>query len=89
MSDEHVTLKWGSLKSWRFRPDNEKAIELLTKWYELGVSMSAAMHRDTPEQKEIVCELIDLGDFDTVYLDWDDKEVSKDEAKEYVLNYGG
>jgi hypothetical protein len=25
---------------------------------------------------------------DTIYLDWDGKDVSKQEAKEYVLNYG-
>ena len=86
MSEEYLTLKWGTLKSWNLK--SEKAKELLQKWGEIGYSMSAAMHKDTPEQKQIICELIDIGDFDTVYLDWDDKEVSKDEAKEYVLNYG-
>ena len=85
-SEEYLTLKWGSLKSWNF--ESEQAKELLQKWSDVGVSMSAAMHRDTPEQKQIICELIDVGGFDSVYLDWDDKEVSKKEAKEYVLNYG-
>ena len=86
MSEEYLTLKWGSLKSWNFESDQSR--ELLQKWADGGVSMSAAMHHDTPEQKEIICELIDAGDFDTVYLDWDDKGVSKTEAKEYVMNYG-
>ena len=45
------------------------------------------MQKDTTRQKEIICELIDEGDFDEVYLDWDDKYISKEEAKEYVLNY--
>lgn len=85
-SEEYLTLKWGSLKSWNFEGD--KARELLNEWSELGVSMSAMAHHDTPKQKEIICELIDVGDFDTVYLDWDDKEISKEEAKEYVLSYG-
>ena len=86
MSNEYLTLKWGSLKSWNFESD--KAKELLQKWGALGHSASAMSHHDTPEQKAILCELIDAGDFETVYLDWDGKEVSKQEAKEYVMNYG-
>jgi hypothetical protein len=31
-------------------------------------------------------KLIDL--VDEIWLDWEDKQVSKEEAKEYVLNYG-
>ena len=86
MSDEYLTLKWGSLKSWNF--ESEKARGLLQEWFEIGCSMSAALHHDTPEQKQIIYDLIDAGDFETVYLDWDDKEVSKDEAKQYVKDYG-
>lgn len=85
MSEEYLTLKWGSLKSWNF--ESEQAKELLQKWSNIGCSMSAATHHDTSEQKEIICDLIDVGNFDTVYLDWDDKEVSKEEAKKYVRNY--
>jgi hypothetical protein len=85
MSDEYLTLKWGSLKSWHFESD--KARELLQKWASLGHSFSAALHHDTLEQKQLICDLIDAGDFETVYLDWDGKEVSKEEAKEYVMNY--
>ncbi len=42
---------------------------------------------DTPEQKEIICQLIDLVPGE-IFLDWDNKDVSKEEAKKYVLNYG-
>ena len=86
MSDEYLTLKWGTLKAWKFEKTNERAIALLTKYHELGASISAAMQHDTPEQKQIICDLIDSGEFDTVYLDWDDKDVSKQEAKDYVMN---
>lgn len=86
MKEEYLTLKWGSLKSWNFHSD--EAETLLTKWFKSGVSTSAISHHDTPEQKQILCDLIDIGNFDTVYLDWDDKEVSKDEAKKYVMEYG-
>ena len=83
----YLTLKWGTLKSWDFN-NSEKGKELLTEYHEIGSSLSAMAQRDTPRQKEIICELIDLCDGDTIYLDWDDKDVSKDEAKQYVMTYG-
>ena len=81
-----LTLKWGTLKSWHF--DSEKGGRLLKEYHKLGSSFSAMAQRDTPRQKGIICELIDECDGDTIYLDWDDKNVSKQEAKEYVMNYG-
>ena len=86
MSTERLTLKWGTLKGWHF--ESEKAKSLLEKYGSLGFSLGAAQQRDTPQQKEIICQLIDVGDFETVYLDWDDKDVSKEEAKRYVMGYG-
>lgn len=86
MGSEHLTLKWGSLKSWNF--EQEKTRELLQRWAAIGHSASAILHHDTPEQKRLICELIDAGDFKTVFLDWDNKEVSKEEAKKYVMEYG-
>jgi hypothetical protein len=81
-----VTLKWGTLKSWSFHSDKSK--ELIDEYNKVGSSMSAIMQHDTPRQKEILCELIDDADIEYVYLDWDDKQVSKKEAKEYILSYG-
>ena len=49
--------------------------------------MSAMEQEDTPRQKEIICELIDGGNFERVYLEWDDKVVTKKQAKKYVMNY--
>lgn len=86
MSNDSLTLKWGTLKAWDFNSD--KAKKLLKEYGEIGSSMSAMMQKDTPRQKEIICELIDEGDFEKVCLDWDDKKVSKEEAKDYVKNYG-
>jgi len=53
----------------------------------VGSSFSAVAQKDTPRQKEIICELIDLCDGDTIYLDWDGKDVPKDEEKAYVMDY--
>jgi hypothetical protein len=86
MSDELI-LKWGTLKAWNFT-GNEKALALLKEYIAIGTSVSAMMQRDSPRQKDIICELIDAGDFETVHLDWDGRDVSKAEAKEYIRNYG-
>ena len=84
MADK-LSLKWGTLKSWDIQ-DNPKAIELLEKYIEAGASMSAALQRDTPEQKNLICEIIDAVDCE-IYLEWDGKYVSKEVAKDYVLTY--
>jgi hypothetical protein len=85
MNEDHLTLKWGTLKSWKLT--SEKGRELLEKYNALGSSMSAMAQRDTPEQKDLICQMIDECGADTIYLDWDDKDVSKDEAKKYVMEY--
>lgn len=81
-----LSLKWGTLKSWGF-PEAKNAKKLLKEYCTIGASGSAILQHDTPRQKEIICQLIDLCDGD-IYLDLEDKYVSKDEAKEYVKNYG-
>ena len=80
-----LSLKWGTLKSWKF--ESEECRNLMKEYAAIGSSFSAMMQKDTPRQKEIICELIDKCDGDTIYLDWDDKDVPKQEAKEYVMNY--
>lgn len=59
-----LSLKWGTLKEWDFH--SEKAKKLLQEYGELGMSMGAMQQRDTPRQKEIICELIDEGNFEKV-----------------------
>jgi len=82
----YLTLKWGTLSSWNFKgsPQGEK---LLKEYNEIGSSRSAVMQKDTPRQKEIICELIDICSDETIYLEWDSTNVSKEKAKEYVMNY--
>jgi hypothetical protein len=84
MEEDYITLKWGTLKSWQLK--NEKGFELLKKYNEIGSCVSAILQKDTPEQKQLICEMIDTVPGD-IYLDWDDKYVSKEEAKKYVLEY--
>lgn len=84
--DDYITLKWGSLKSWRLtNPALDPLIEEYNK--EGGHSLSAMTQKDTQRQKEIICEMIEIIG-KPVYLDWDGKYVSVDEAKKYVMEYG-
>ncbi len=83
--ENRLTLQWGTLKSWKFT--SEKGRSLLKEYYEIGSAYGAMQQRDTPRQKEIICELIDECDDETIYLEWDGKDVSKQEAKDYVMNY--
>jgi len=83
---ERISLKWGSLKSWHTK--SEAAQAALKRYFDSGpVMMSAMAQRDTPEQKEALYALIDAIDGE-IWLDWDGKQVSKEEAKEYIRNYG-
>lgn len=79
-----LTLKWGTVKGWNL--ETEEATAALQKWADFGHSPSAAMQHDTPDQKQALLDAIDH--MDEIWLDWEDKKVTREEAKEYVLNYG-
>ena len=83
---DHLSLKWGTLKAWNLT--SEKGIALLRRYHELGSSAGAMTQRDTPEQKELICQMIDECGAAEIFLDWDGKYVSKEEAKKYVMDYG-
>lgn len=80
-----LTLKWGTLKAWDFHTDTAKA--LLEEYAKLGQAWGAAQQKDTPRQKEIICELIDEVD-GKICNDWEGTMMTKEEAKNYVMNYG-
>lgn len=86
MADQdYINLKWGTLKAWRIT--SKEGEKLMKEYNEIGSSFSAMQQHDTDRQKEIICELIDLVPGE-IYLDWDAEYVSKEKAKEYVLDYG-
>lgn len=86
MPDEIISLKWGTLKGWN-NIHTDAAMALLQKYHEIGVSFGAMSQKDTPEQKQILVDLVSLPGM-TIYLDWDGKYVSQTEAVEYLNNYG-
>lgn len=71
MTNNRLTLKWGTLQAWNVE-GNDEAIKLLKRYGEIGSSFSAIAQDDTPEQKEIICKLIDLMPGE-IYLSWDAK----------------
>lgn len=82
--EEGLTLKWGTIKGWNGLSDESLAI--LQRYADLGMSFSAMGQRDTPEQKQILCELIDAIDGE-IWNDWNGTVMTKDEAKAYVMEY--
>lgn len=84
---DYISLKWGTLKAWNLH--SEKGRELLKKYFDLGASAGAMTQHDTPEQKELICQMIDECNAETIFLDWDGVYVSKDEALMYVRKQRG
>ncbi|TDR27769.1 hypothetical protein [Aquamicrobium defluvii] len=82
---EYLLLKWGTLKGWNLETDQSRAAA--QKYADMGMSMGAMQQRDTPEQKQALCDLIDAIDGE-IKNDWSGEAMSKDEAKRYVLEYG-
>lgn len=83
--EDYVTLKWGTLKSYNVVTDS--VWELMEKYLEQGSSMSAMTQQDTQDQKQLLCNIIDLIG-KPVYLEWDGEYVSTERAKEYIMTYG-
>jgi hypothetical protein len=87
MSDregDYVELKWGTIKGYRI--EDPETFKLMEAFYKEGVSLSAAADRPDESRREILCQIIDRID-KPVYLQWDGKYVSVDEAKKYVREY--
>jgi hypothetical protein len=52
----------------------------------LGDNVSAMEQMDTPEQKKLLCDLIDAVD-GPIRNDWSGDLMSKEEAKKYIMEY--
>ena len=85
-NQDYISLKWGTLKAWDMTSD--KGRDLLRRYFDLGSSFGAMTQHDTQEQKALICQIIDECNAPTINLDWDGVDVTKDEAKRYVMEYG-
>lgn len=84
MSEEGLTLKWGTVKGW----DNlsEASQEILRRYFADGEPLSAMSDRPNPDRVAILCELIEQLNGE-IWNDWDGVIMSKEDAKKYVQNY--
>lgn len=79
---DSLSLKWGQVK---FAFLNSKAA------LEASQKLDEIRYADTqsPEVTKLaLCDLIDSLQADTVYLEWEERHASKEEAKAYVMGYG-
>lgn len=81
---EHLLLKWGTLKGWLVKSDSSKAA--LERYSADGMAWGAMQQRDTPDQTQALCDLIDAID-GPITNDWSGETMTKDEAKKYVTQY--
>ena len=81
---EHIDLKWGTLKGWHLETDASK--EAVRRYLAGPTSLSAMAQHDTQAQKQALCDLIDILD-GTIVNNWTGEEMTKEEAKKYVLEY--
>lgn len=82
---QRLSLKWGNVKGWDGMDEGTAARVALEKWMDSGQGFSA-MQRQTPEQRELICAIIDAVEGE-IWNDWDRKVMTKDEAKAYVREY--
>ena len=88
MTEQHLLLKWGTLKGWDVT-GNDRALEALKRYRGEPTSMSVMAQHDTDTQKQALCDLIDaMPDDATIQSDWSGEMFTKDEAKQYVMEYG-
>ena len=85
MDKDYIVLKRGTLKEWRLT--SEKGKKLLQEYLNLGSSLSGMAQRDTPRQKELICQMIDEVPGD-IYLSRLEVYIGKEEAKQYMNEYG-
>lgn len=83
----NILLKWGTLKGWDGFQVDTPMHEVLKKYHEVGdVSFGVATQRDNDAQQQALLELIDICD-GKITNDWTGEELTKEEAREYVLGY--
>jgi hypothetical protein len=83
---EIIYLKWGTLKGWINL--SESSVAILNEYSDLGMSLSALLRRDTPEQKQLLIKLLKQLN-GKIINDWTDKEMTVDEAVKYIEEAAG
>ena len=85
--DEKPTLllKWGTVKGWDNFPKGK--LSKMLEEYLKDSSFSCAMDKPDEARKALLCKIIDKFD-GTIWNDWDNKKMTKKQAKKYVMGFG-
>ena len=86
-----LTLKWGTIKGWNNCLDGTPFRAAFEEFAAIdGMSMSAMQQGRTDAHKLALCKMIDaVSDAGgEVWNDWDGVIMDRDQAKEYVMEYG-
>jgi len=85
MAEEYLLLKWGTIKGCNLN-GNDAAMAALERYCAEPVSMGAMQQSDTDAQRQAICDIIDALN-GPITNDWTGEEMTKDEARKYVLEY--
>lgn len=83
--EEYLLLKWGTIKGCYIKSERGRAI--LREYHGLGASMSCMAQSDSPEQKNLILELISIVN-GPITNDWTGADLTREEAIEYITTYG-
>jgi hypothetical protein len=79
-----VVLKFGSIKSVSFSEENESSLA-----YDCLCGKELWLESQDAEYRIEVVKFLDtLKESDVIFSWWDQRNVTKEEAKEYIKNYG-
>lgn len=82
----NLCLKWGTVKGWDFESTDCEGFSML-KQYLKNSPLSCAMDHPDEDRKKLLCEIIEKIDGE-IQNDWSGEIMTKESAKEYVMNYG-
>ncbi len=87
MSEKYLLLKWGTVKAWQNFDKQDQ--EMLQKYFDSleNKSISCALDMPNKNSKKLLCDLIKSFNGE-IWNDWEGKQMSNNEACEYVMNYG-
>jgi len=83
----NLRLKWGTVKGWDFETTECEVFKKLQEYMSGSHSVGCAQDRPDDGRKKLLCSIIDQIDGE-IQNDWSGEIMTKEVAKDYVMNYG-
>lgn len=84
MDKDYLLLKWGTVKGWDMH--TPECLELMASYME-NAPLGGANDQPDERRKSILYDIIDKMEGD-IWSDWTGVQFTKDEAKNYIRDYG-